>query len=84
MGEVTQAGVIFGARLRELRQKRGLTQVMLAEVTGFPQSHISQMERGEKLPQLMTLIRLTVALDCKLTALVKVFDKDDLTKLLPK
>jgi len=84
LGEVTQAGVIFGARLRELRQKRGLTQVMLAEVTGFPQSHISQMERGEKLPQLMTLIRLTVALDCKLTALVKVFDKDDLTKLLPK
>jgi len=84
LGEVTQAGVIFGARLRELRQKRGLTQVMLAEVTGFPQSHISQMERGEKLPQLATLIRLAVALDCKLTALVKVFDKEDLTKLLSK
>ena len=84
MGEVTQAGVIFGARLRELRQMRGLTQVMLAEVTGFPQSHISQMERGEKLPQLATLIRLAVALDCKLTALVKVFDKEDLTKLLQK
>jgi transcriptional regulator with XRE-family HTH domain len=84
LGEVTQAGVIFGARLRELRQKRGLTQVMLAEVTGFPQSHISQMERGEKLPQLATLIRLAVALDCKLTALVNIFDKEDLTKLLPK
>lgn len=84
MGEMTQAGVIFGARLRELRQKRGLTQVMLAEVTGFPQSHISQMERGEKLPQLATLIRLAVALDCNLTALVKVFDKEDLTKLLAK
>jgi transcriptional regulator with XRE-family HTH domain len=83
LGEVTQAGEIFGARLRELRQKRGLTQVMLAEVTGFPQSHISQMERGEKLPQLATLIRLAVALDCKLTALVKVFDKENLTKFLP-
>ena len=84
MGEVTPAGVIFGARLRELRQKRGLTQVALAEVTGFPQSHVSQMERGEKLPQLATLIRLAVALDCKLTALVKVFDKEDLSELLPK
>ena len=84
MGELTQAGVIFGARLRELRQKRGLTQVALAEVTGFPQSHISQMERGEKLPQLATLIRLAVALDCKLTAFVKVFDKEDLTKVLAK
>ncbi len=84
MGEVTQAGVIFGTRLRELRQKRGLTQVALAEVTGFPQSHISQMERGEKLPQLATLMRLAVALECKLTALVNVFDKEDLATLVPK
>jgi transcriptional regulator with XRE-family HTH domain len=84
LGEVTKAGVIFGARLRELRQNRGLTQVVLAEVTGFPQSHISLMERGEKLPQLVTLIRLAVALDCKLTALVSVFDKANLRSMLPK
>jgi hypothetical protein len=42
------------------------------------------MERGEKLPQLATLIRLAVALECKLTALVKVFDKENLTELLPQ
>ncbi|HSY52326.1 MAG TPA: hypothetical protein VLC46_26220 [Thermoanaerobaculia bacterium] len=53
---------------------------MPAEVTGFH----SQMERGEKLPQLAILIRLPVALDCKPPALVKVFEKEDLTKLLSK
>jgi hypothetical protein len=30
------------------------------------------------------MIRLAVALDCNVSALVSVFDKEDLTKLLPK
>jgi transcriptional regulator with XRE-family HTH domain len=84
LSEVTRAGVIFGGRLREVRQKRGLTQVMLADVSGIQQSHISMMERGEKLPQLATLIRLAVALRCRLTTLVSAFDQEDLASLLPK
>ena len=75
---------MFGERLRELRKKRGLTQVTLAELTGVPQNHISSIERGTKVPNLLTLIRFAHALEYKVSALVTVFDKEDLGKLLPK
>jgi transcriptional regulator with XRE-family HTH domain len=80
--EVTLAGKLFGDRLRELRSKREITQVMLADATGIPQNHISSIERGMKLPNLLTMIRLASALDCKLSALVSVFDKEELSSFL--
>jgi transcriptional regulator with XRE-family HTH domain len=82
--EVTQAGTLFGEHLRELRKKRGITQVELAEITGVPQNHISTIERGAKLPTLGTLIRFAAALECKVSTLVRVFDKEDLGSLLTK
>lgn len=84
MAELTQAGTLFGERLRELRKKRGITQVMLAEATGIPQNHVSSIERGTKVPNLLTLIRIAHALQCKVSALVAVFDKEELSKFLPK
>lgn len=84
MAKLTSAGTLFGERLRDLRKKRGMTQVMLAEATGIPQNHVSSIERGTKVPNLLTLIRLAQALECKVSALVSVFDKEDLAKLLPK
>ena len=77
-------GVVFGARLRELREQRGETQRSLAEAAGFPHPYINEMEHGRKVPSLTTLIRLAVALDCKITELVEVFNERDLRKLLPK
>jgi len=81
---LTAAGTLFGERLRELRKKRGVTQVTLAELSGIPQNHISSIERGTKVPNLITLLRLAHALECKVSALVSVFDKEDIAKLLPK
>ena len=78
------AGQVFGEHLRELRQKRGLTQVDLAERCGFPQARISELERGGRTPNLVTIIRLALALECRVSALVSVFDKEDLAKLVPK
>lgn len=62
------AGAVFGEHLRELRQKRGLTQVALAERCGFPQARISELERGGRTPNLVTIIRLALALECKVSA----------------
>jgi transcriptional regulator with XRE-family HTH domain len=80
--DTTAAGELFGARLRELRQKRGLSQEALAERMGIPQTHVSAMERGVKFPNLLTVLRLALALECKVTALVKVFDSKDLATFL--
>ena len=75
---------MLGARLRELRLKRRLSQQALAELVGIPQTHVSAMELGIKFPNLLTVLRLAVALDCKVMDLVGVFDKTDLASILPK
>jgi len=80
----TAAGQLFGERLKELREKRALSQRALASMTDLPDTHISAMERGLTLPNLLTVIRLAAALDCKVTALTSAFDKSDLASLLPK
>ena len=82
--DTTAAGELFGARLREVRLKRGLSQQALAELVGLPQPHVSAMESGAKFPNLLTVLRLAVALECKVMALVGVFDKTDLPSILPK
>ena len=53
--------------LRELRKKRGLTQVQLAKQTGIAQTIISRYERGEYDVHNMTLdnaLRISRALGC--------------------
>ncbi|HYI12784.1 MAG TPA: helix-turn-helix transcriptional regulator [Thermoanaerobaculia bacterium] len=84
MKEATPAGLLLGQRLRELRTKRRLTQQALAETAGIPQTHVSAIELGLMQPNLGTLLRLALALDCKVSALVAVFDKEDLAQLLQK
>ena len=37
-----------GVCLRGARHKEGLTQVMLAQKTGIPQRHLSEMENGKR------------------------------------
>ena len=75
---------LFGAHLRELRQKRGMTLQTVADTAEMSLTYLSDMERGLKVPSLTTLVRLAVALDCKMTALVSAFDKAELRAMLRK
>lgn len=75
---------VFGLRLREVRQGRNVTQDALAVTSGLTKAYISDMERGLKVPSLTTILRLALALDCKVTALTSVFDRVDLPSILPK
>jgi transcriptional regulator with XRE-family HTH domain len=72
-----EEGVLFGARLREMRIARGLTQPEIAARVGTSASNISDLERGIKVPTLTTVARLADALKCKVTALVEVLDRRD-------
>jgi transcriptional regulator with XRE-family HTH domain len=81
---VQPEGEMFGRRLRQVRLRKGVTQEWLAGVAGMSEAYISNMEHGFKVPSLTTIIRLAVALDCKVMDLVGTFDKIDLRALLPK
>jgi len=68
-------GALFGARLREMRIERGLTQPQVAARVGTSASNISDLERGIKVPTLTTVARLADALDCSVSELVEVLDR---------
>lgn len=82
--ETQPEGEVFGRRLREMRLKRGMTQEALAQAAGTAGPYVSDMERGLKVPSLTTVLRLALALDCKPTVLISIFDKADLRSILPK
>lgn len=68
-------GALFGARLRELRTARGLTQPDIAALVGTSASNISDLERGIKVPTLTTVAKLADALECAVSELVTVLDR---------
>lgn len=75
-------GVLFGQRLREIRQKKGITQQELADIAQMSLTYISNMEHGMKVPSLTTIIRLAVALKCRVTDLIRPFDTADVRTMI--
>jgi len=58
-----------GRRLRELRQRRGLTQRALAQACDLSANAIGLIERGESSPSVSTLHRLALALEVPISEL---------------
>lgn len=52
----------FAARLRQLREGKGLTQEALASAAGLHRTHVSLIERGKRVVRLETVERLALAL----------------------
>lgn len=48
----------FGEKLRTLRQRNGLTMRKLSEMLGVRDSYISQLESGDKIPNVAMLIKI--------------------------
>lgn len=61
----------FGARLRELRRERNLTQLRMATEFGIDRSFISDVERGRKSISLPTLEVMALGLNLSLSDLLK-------------
>lgn len=66
MNNVTE---LFGARIRELRKARGLTQDQLADFLGVEQKYISLIEHGKSYPALDRLVRIAEVLQVTLPSL---------------
>ncbi len=61
----------FGRRLRELRQRAGLSQEDLAYRAGLHRTYVSDVERGTRNVSLVTVARLAAALRLNASELVE-------------
>jgi transcriptional regulator with XRE-family HTH domain len=53
---------LVGRNVRQIREKKGLTQEEFAEMSGFSQQYISGLERGQRNPTVITVYELATAL----------------------
>lgn len=67
----------FARALREVRQRRGLTQVALAERIGSTEQYVSRLEKAKVAPGIDLVSRLAVALGATLHDLLPLGDPPD-------
>ena len=53
---------LVGRNFGKLRREKGFTQEHFAEVSGFTQQYVSDLERGRRNPTVVTLFHLAAAL----------------------
>ncbi|MEA4882519.1 MAG: helix-turn-helix transcriptional regulator [Clostridia bacterium] len=61
---------VIGARIREARKSRRMSQNHLAEMCNVNASYVGQIERGERRPSLRTLAALATALGTDASSLL--------------
>ena len=62
---------ILSKNLRELREKRGLTQKDLADRLSLSDKTISKWENERSIPDIFTLLKLAEIFDCTLEDFIK-------------
>lgn len=62
---------LVGRNVRAARVARGMTQEKLADVSGFSQQYISDLERGRRNPTVVSLYELAEALTVTPVELLK-------------
>jgi transcriptional regulator with XRE-family HTH domain len=72
---------LFGKRVRELREKRGVSQEKLAQASDLTTSFVSTIEGGKKTPSLTTVLKLARGLKVDAAELFSGFTFDVLRKL---
>lgn len=60
----------FGTTVRQLRELRGWSQELLAERSDLNRSYIGELERGQAIPSLLTLKKLSLAFGVSLSHLL--------------
>ena len=62
----------LGQRIADIRRSKGISQLCLAEMADISKEHLSNLERGNKLPSAKTFAQIATALDVSLDTLVGV------------
>lgn len=58
----------FAASMKKYRERRGISQEKLAEYANLHRTYIGALERAQKIPSLITIVKISKALE------VSVFD----------
>ncbi|HET6218570.1 MAG TPA: helix-turn-helix transcriptional regulator [Acidobacteriaceae bacterium] len=61
----------FGRALREIRKKRGLSQLEISTTSDLDRAYVSELENGLKNPSLETIYRLADAMEIPAVDLIK-------------
>ena len=62
---------IVGEVIAHFRKHKKLSQEVLSGLSDIGRTHLSAIERGERKPTLETLYRISIALDIKMSDIVK-------------
>jgi len=57
---------LLGARIKELRKIKGLTQDKLSQIIDIEQKHLSRIEVGKNYPSIGTLEKIALALNLEI------------------
>ncbi len=71
---------MIGARIKEVRARRGLTQEQLSERIDINSKYLSSIERGKENPTLNTLIKLAQSLDVNINEFFTMVEIEDSEK----
>ncbi|MFF4374352.1 helix-turn-helix domain-containing protein [Nocardiopsis dassonvillei] len=63
--------MVFGARIRELREAKGLSQEKLADLAGVHRTYMSSVERGQRNVGLDNIVAIAEALDVPIARLFR-------------
>jgi transcriptional regulator with XRE-family HTH domain len=63
--------IIFGKRVRKLRQERRLSQEKLAELADLHRNYVGGVERGERNISLLNIVKLAHGLSVRPTKLIE-------------
>ena len=69
--------ILFGKRVAQLRNEKGLSQDKLAWEGNMARSFIGEVERGQRNPTLTNICKLAVALNVKKSELFCLIDGED-------
>lgn len=70
MSDLAKMREVIGTNIKAHRTVNGLTQRQLGEMLGTHESHICHWEKGNREPELSSILKLCLALDCELEDLV--------------
>ena len=77
MQTLSDVFVRFGKKLREIRERKGVSQEKLAEMAALHRTYVSSVERGKRNISLLNIERLAQALGVSLQEIMPDNQKTD-------